>query len=186
MPLRFPGQYFDPETGLHYNVHRYYDPHTGRYISADPLGLAPSANHYAYVSNPFTMADPLGLAGCSADHTWDGKVVFVQDKHGRPSEMHATVTRDMLKEGTHANSSLRPPGFLHGDDYNQARGHMLARMLGGTGDSLDNLFTLTQNPTNSPPYAGLRTTDLRRCNGRPRPRCRWPDRPIQRLPRVHR
>ncbi|WP_255311172.1 RHS repeat-associated core domain-containing protein [Streptomyces viridosporus] len=149
-PLRYPGQYFDPETGLHYNVHRYYDPQTGRYISPDPLGLAPAANHYAYVPNPFTMADPLGLAGCSPDHTWGGKVVFVQDEHGRPSEMHATVTRDMLNEGTEANNSLRPPGFVHGTDHNQARGHMLARMLGGTGDDLDNLFTLTQNPTNSP------------------------------------
>ncbi|MFF8916666.1 RHS repeat-associated core domain-containing protein [Streptomyces sp. NPDC015032] len=149
-PLRYPGQYFDPETGLHYNVHRYYDPQTGRYISPDPLGLAPAANHYAYVPNPFTMADPLGLAGCSPDHTWGGRVVFTQDEHGRPSEMHATVTRDMLDEGTLANNSLRPQGFLHGNDYNQARGHMLARMLGGTGDNLDNLFTITQNPTNSP------------------------------------
>ncbi|MGW5679516.1 RHS repeat-associated core domain-containing protein [Streptomyces sp. NPDC003860] len=149
-PLRHPGQYFDPETGLHYNVHRYYDPDDGRYISPDPLGLAPAPNQYAYVPNPFVMADPLGLAGCSPDHTWGGKVVFVQDEHGRPYEMHATVTRNMLDEGTHANNQLRPPGFIDGNVHNQARGHMLARMLGGTGDSLDNLFTITQNPTNSP------------------------------------
>ena len=37
-PLRFPGQYHDRETGLHYNFHRYYDPETGRYLSHDPLG----------------------------------------------------------------------------------------------------------------------------------------------------
>ncbi|MEU3774324.1 RHS repeat-associated core domain-containing protein [Streptomyces sp. NPDC032472] len=149
-PLRHPGQYFDAETGLHYNVHRYYDPHTGRYISPDPLGLAPATNHYAYVPNPFVMSDPLGLAGCEPDHTWGGRVVFVQDEHGRPFEMHATITRDMLKEGTHANNNIKPPGFVHGTDHNQARAHMLARMLGGTGDHPDNLFTLTQNPTNSP------------------------------------
>lgn len=148
-PLRYPGQLFDPETGLHYNFNRYYDPATGRYISPDPLGLAPALNHYTYVPNPFTLWDPLGLAGCTADPTWGGRVVFVRDAHGRPSEMHATITRDMLGEGTHANSQLRPPGFIHGD-YNQARGHLLARMLGGSGDILDNLFTITQNPTNSP------------------------------------
>ncbi|KIF74362.1 hypothetical protein QR77_10970 [Streptomyces sp. 150FB] len=41
-PLRFPGQYHDPETGLHYNFHRYYDPETARYLTPDPLGLAPA------------------------------------------------------------------------------------------------------------------------------------------------
>ncbi|WP_228985386.1 RHS repeat-associated core domain-containing protein, partial [Streptomyces sp. DH12] len=40
-PLRFPGQYSDPETALAYNYHRHYDPETGRYVSQDPLGLAP-------------------------------------------------------------------------------------------------------------------------------------------------
>jgi RHS repeat-associated protein len=62
-PLRFPGQYHDAETGLHYNVHRYYDPQTARYLSPDPLGLAPSANPYTYVANPLAVSDPLGLAG---------------------------------------------------------------------------------------------------------------------------
>lgn len=64
-PLRFPGQYFDPETGLHYNFHRHYDPETGRYLSADPLGLAPAPNASTYVVNPHVWADPLGLMGCS-------------------------------------------------------------------------------------------------------------------------
>jgi RHS repeat-associated protein len=41
-PLRFPGQYQDDETGLHYNNHRYYDPAVGRYLTPDPLGLAPA------------------------------------------------------------------------------------------------------------------------------------------------
>ncbi|MGW0133904.1 DUF6531 domain-containing protein [Streptomyces sp. NPDC003299] len=61
-PLRFPGQYFDPETGLHYNLHRHYDPETARYLTPDPLGLAPSPNPSAYVHNPHTWSDPLGLA----------------------------------------------------------------------------------------------------------------------------
>lgn len=45
--LRYPGQYFDEETGLHYNWHRYYDPNTGRYITSDPIGLAGELNNAA-------------------------------------------------------------------------------------------------------------------------------------------
>ncbi|MEU2513554.1 DUF6531 domain-containing protein [Streptomyces syringium] len=63
-PLNFPGQYYDPETGFHYNFHRHYEPETGRYTSADPLGLAPAPNVVAYVHNPHTWADPLGLSPC--------------------------------------------------------------------------------------------------------------------------
>ncbi|WP_327429115.1 DUF6531 domain-containing protein [Streptomyces sp. NBC_01236] len=61
-PLRFPGQYFDPESGLNYNHHRYYDPETARYLSPDPLGLAPAPNPATYVHNPHSWVDPLGLA----------------------------------------------------------------------------------------------------------------------------
>lgn len=60
-PLRFPGQYHDPETGTYYNLHRYYDPTTARYHSPDPLGLAPAPNPHAYVPNPHIAVDPLGL-----------------------------------------------------------------------------------------------------------------------------
>ncbi|MGW0700033.1 putative T7SS-secreted protein [Streptomyces sp. NPDC002867] len=60
-PLRFPGQYYDPETGLHYNCFRHYDPETGRYTSPDPLGLAPAPNPVGYVDNPHSGCDPLGL-----------------------------------------------------------------------------------------------------------------------------
>ncbi|MFI9252823.1 DUF6531 domain-containing protein [Streptomyces sp. NPDC053069] len=61
-PLRFPGQYYDPETGLHYNYFRHYDAEAARYLSPDPLGLAPAPNPSAYVDNPHTWSDPFGLA----------------------------------------------------------------------------------------------------------------------------
>ena len=64
--LRFPGQYYDRETGLHYNYFRDYDPTTGRYIEADPIGLNGGLNIYGYANqNPLTFIDPLGLAGAS-------------------------------------------------------------------------------------------------------------------------
>ncbi|MFH1147302.1 MAG: RHS repeat-associated core domain-containing protein [Pseudomonadota bacterium] len=60
--LRFPGQYYDQETGLHYNYHRDYAPDIGRYIEADPIGLEGGYNAYLYVSNnAITRNDPLGL-----------------------------------------------------------------------------------------------------------------------------
>jgi len=60
--IRLAGQYEDAESGLHYNVLRYYDPSLGRYSSADPLGLAPGPNPYIYVgSRPTALIDPIGL-----------------------------------------------------------------------------------------------------------------------------
>lgn len=50
-PLRFQGQYFDAETGLHYNRHRYYNPGTGRFLTPDPIKLAGGLNNYQYVPN---------------------------------------------------------------------------------------------------------------------------------------
>ncbi|MFI7601911.1 RHS repeat-associated core domain-containing protein [Actinoplanes sp. NPDC049681] len=64
--LRFPGQHADPESGLHYNLHRYYDPRTGRYVSPDPLGLGAGPSPVRYVDNPLLEIDPLGLASCRA------------------------------------------------------------------------------------------------------------------------
>jgi len=62
--VRFPGQYYDQETGLHYNYYRYYDPSTGRYITSDPIGLAGGLNTYTYVeNNPVNRVDFYGLTG---------------------------------------------------------------------------------------------------------------------------
>ncbi|EAS1842014.1 hypothetical protein ACY76_14655, partial [Salmonella enterica] len=60
-PLRLPGQYFDDETGLHYNLFRYYAPECGRFVSQDPIGLAGGINLYSYAPNPLSYIDPLGL-----------------------------------------------------------------------------------------------------------------------------
>ncbi|PWJ72511.1 UNVERIFIED_ORG: RHS repeat-associated protein [Pantoea agglomerans] len=59
------GQYFDAETGLHYNRFRYYDPDAGRFVSQDPIGLAGGVNLYQYAPNPLSWVDPLGLTKCA-------------------------------------------------------------------------------------------------------------------------
>lgn len=68
-PFRFPGQYFDSETGLHYNYFRDYDPSIGRYVQSDPIGLAGRINTYSYAeSNAMRYMDPTGLVA------WEGRV----------------------------------------------------------------------------------------------------------------
>jgi RHS repeat-associated protein len=91
--LRYPGQYYDAETGLHYNYFRDYDPKTGRYMQSDPIGLAGGASTYAYALNaPMSYVDPTGevaflipvvaiggkmLWGAAQDAAWQ---VFVEGK----------------------------------------------------------------------------------------------------------
>ncbi|MHC5903905.1 RHS repeat-associated core domain-containing protein [Streptomyces sp. S6] len=154
-PLRHPGQYADPETGLHYNYFRHYDPETARYISPDPLGLMPAPNPVAYVDNPLDLYDPLGLGPCLKDHyAWGGSVRYKPLDHlGRPTGVSASVRPEMLNKGTEAGKTT-PPGWRgHGTAFNEARGHLLADRLGGAGKghaAKHNLVTQTQNPTNSP------------------------------------
>lgn len=64
--FRFPGQYYDQESGLHYNYFRCYDPNTGRYLREDPIGLYGGINPYTYVNNnPLIYIDLNGLKGFS-------------------------------------------------------------------------------------------------------------------------
>ncbi|WP_442870764.1 RHS repeat-associated core domain-containing protein, partial [Citrobacter sp. Awk 4] len=65
-PLRYTGQYADSETGLHYNLFRYYDPQVGRFIVQDPIGLNGGWNLYQYAPNPLGWIDPWGLSSCNA------------------------------------------------------------------------------------------------------------------------
>lgn len=73
------------------------------------------------------------------------------DKLGRPTTANALIKPNMINTGTSANQSIRPPGFISGlEPYNHSRGHLIGRQLGGTGDKLENLVTLYQNPVNTP------------------------------------
>jgi RHS repeat-associated protein len=121
--LRFPGQYFDQETGLHYNYFRDYDPTIGRYVEPDPIGLnGGSFSIYAYVKgNPATFVDPLGLSICRG--TWfrykwrlNGPSVGVPVSDGRSPVARIktipvlTCTCWWLCEACNAPSLMTPDG----------------------------------------------------------------------------
>ncbi|WP_409463384.1 DUF6531 domain-containing protein [Amycolatopsis sp. GA6-003] len=88
-PLRFPGQYADPESGLNYNYFRYYDPETARYFSADPVGLAGGYWPHSYVPNPLTWLDPLGLSLLDVSKNGVRIVVHEYDVD-KPAHAHVT------------------------------------------------------------------------------------------------
>ncbi|MER7492532.1 putative T7SS-secreted protein [Streptomyces pharetrae] len=98
-PLRFPGQYYDPETGFHYNLYRHYDPETGRYTAPDPLGIDPAPNPVTYVDNPYSAGDPLGLSPYPRRLTYEE----ASDKANKAlsdklDEMHKTMSRTKIRE----------------------------------------------------------------------------------------
>ena len=109
--LRWPGHYFDADTGLFYNRFRYYDPELGRYLQADPIGQRGGVNVYAYSSNPLRSVDVLGLhdetknarsSGDSGDaHPGkkgpadaDGKPTPKRDQNGKLRNEDGTFAKD--------------------------------------------------------------------------------------------
>jgi RHS repeat-associated protein len=107
-PLRFPGQQYDAESQLHYNYFRDYDPVTGRYLQADPIGLKGGANPYAYVrGNPLAYVDPLGLL----DRLYfDGNRLYGMDDFGIEFWVPAVSGargRMRLPEGVYGGRKLR-------------------------------------------------------------------------------
>ncbi|MEH0422808.1 DUF6531 domain-containing protein [Streptomyces sp. B21-083] len=108
-PLRFPGQYLDAETGLRYNFRRYYDPENARYLSPDPLGLAPAPNHHAYVTNPLRFIDPLGLVSCEGSNHG-----ISTDRETHIEGQHGPGAQDRVREGADPTG---PEPSLPGEFY---------------------------------------------------------------------
>ncbi|MFI1187335.1 putative T7SS-secreted protein [Streptomyces californicus] len=130
-PLRFPGQYHDPESGLHYNLHRYYSPECGRYLTQDPLGITPSPNPFSYVGNPTTWIDPLGLSpyesmgfSKAAQHAFEKLQNIKKDPLGeinsQPNHNHYDAARREAQGEVVARKADGTP-FDHIADLKQAR-----------------------------------------------------------------
>ena len=101
--LRFPGHYYDAETGLHYNRFRYYDPILGCYTQYDPLGIAGEDNLYAYLANPLTGVDLLGLHPRNPRRSRDsggdaGRPAAVPRPKSRPREMIEKLKENVVIE----------------------------------------------------------------------------------------
>ncbi|MBT2117486.1 DUF2778 domain-containing protein [Dyella sp. LX-66] len=87
--LRFPGQYYDAESGGFYNIHRFFDPATARYLQSDPLGLDASVSTYAYAeSDPLKFVDPYGLYVRGTYSLATGLLTFFDTKN--PRDVYST------------------------------------------------------------------------------------------------
>lgn len=89
---RFPGHWYEPETGLHYNRWRYFDPETGTYLSPEPLGLEGGTETYSYVmGRPLSLVDPDGLKGCTVKlYDGSGKEIG-SGESGSSTPLHPAV-----------------------------------------------------------------------------------------------
>jgi len=80
--LRFQNQWEDDESGLYYNLNRYYDPDSGQYLSQDPVGLEGGLRTHGYVHDPMQWVDPMGLAGCMLGQNMPDRVTPAAKKMG--------------------------------------------------------------------------------------------------------
>ncbi|KAB1145946.1 Rhs protein [Streptomyces luteolifulvus] len=103
-PLRFPGQYFDPESQLHHNFFRYYDPVTAAYVSADPLGLDAGPNPRTYVPNPLSWLDYLGLLTCAENADLLAKNLAKEGRAKGAGEAAAHIVPSGMKRNRAAES----------------------------------------------------------------------------------
>ena len=114
-PFRFQNQYYDKETGLHYNLMRYYEPDSGKFVNQDPIGLWGGDNLYMYAPNPMVWVDPWGLVNWSS----------YRDKHVAPSNLSWKAIVESTKSG--------PAKYLPGTDI-----EALERSIHGSGTSVTN------------------------------------------------
>ncbi|WP_147468140.1 RHS repeat domain-containing protein, partial [Pseudomonas syringae group genomosp. 3] len=123
--LRFQGQYFDVETGLHYNTFRYYDPEIGRFTTQDPIGLLGGFNLYQYAPSPIGWTDPQGLA-----------TLFELGTHGE------------LNRSTHVGDGLQAHELLRHEYLVQQNKTPKSNRLSGNPSIALDLDHHTRNPLN--------------------------------------
>ncbi|MBH2984267.1 RHS domain-containing protein [Serratia marcescens] len=110
--LCWSGQYQDDESGLHYNLFRYYEPEVGRFTTQDPIGLEGGLNLYQYAPNPLMWVDPFGLTCSHSAKNPKQAHAAIKDKWGHdmtPKEMkelHKTVDNIKLNRPAYARDGI--------------------------------------------------------------------------------
>ncbi|WP_232811303.1 RHS repeat-associated core domain-containing protein, partial [Serratia proteamaculans] len=132
-PLRYAGQYQDDESGLHYNLFRYYEPEVGRFTTQDPIGLSGGMNLYQYAPNPYGWVDPLGLM------PWPNPIR--QGHHLIYKQKAQSIGWDHLASGTHSPTYFFSEPYTAGahEAIHRAQRPYVGTVQGswqGTGDEL--------------------------------------------------
>ncbi|GGQ19459.1 RHS repeat-associated core domain-containing protein [Shewanella litoralis] len=143
-PIRFQGQYFDDESGLHYNRFRYYSPQQARFIHQDPIGLVGGINHYQYAPNHVNWVDPFGLS-CK-ENRWN---VFQTNTRGHfKNSSEAAESYRKVKEVEAMDKINRPdPSSYLPESYINA--HIQQFVIEGAG------FIVIQGWMENPDYPNL-------------------------------
>lgn len=140
--LRFPGQYYDQETGLHYNLMRYYDPGTGRYLTSDPVGVREGLNTYAYViSDPLGSYDLLGLYETEVHYYMTYFLALTAGVEGSRAMVIAAAA-----EYIDHNPLTDPFGTAFTNLEARRRYHFTQRAADDLGVDIETRFVLSSNP----------------------------------------
>jgi RHS repeat-associated protein len=142
--LRFQGQYFDAESGLHYNTFRYYDPQVGRFTTQDPVGLDGGHNLYRYAPSPTGWIDPWGWECWSSARRkyWKAEAKL-------PSQAYSPANMTRMAEGkapkmTVQVISRKSDKIMTKDVSMELHHNFIPQRVGGSGvHATSNLLALT-------------------------------------------
>jgi RHS repeat-associated protein len=112
-PFRLQGQYFDEESGLHYNRYRYYDPHSGRFVSKDPTGFDGGNNFHQYAPNPIEWVDPFGLQRRGGGQKVSGAKPALPGDPYHPNEVEKRTGKPINSIGNPHQSVVCPLPVTH-------------------------------------------------------------------------